>query len=115
MAVSKLTQEELQQLQQIQNSNRAVVQELGQVALAQIDLDKRQENAETFLENLRKSEADLAKVLQDKYGRGNINLETGEFISEDPIPTGTESVELPKLEKEETEVETEEPAEDTAE
>lgn len=98
MAVSKLTQEELQQLQQIQNNNQAVIQELAQVALAQINLKKRQENVETFLENLRKSEADLVKTLQDKYGIGNINLETGEFVSEDPIITG----------KEEAEVETEE-------
>lgn len=113
MATSKLTQEELQQLQQTQNSNQALVQELGQIALAQIDLDKRQENAETFLDNLRKSEADIAKALEDKYGRGSINLETGEIVTEDPIPTGNESVELPKLSKDEVEVETEEPAEDS--
>lgn len=105
MATSKLTQEELQKLQQFQNNNRAVVQELGQIALAQIDLDNRQENVETFLENLRKAEADLGKALEEKYGRGSIDLESGEFISEDPIPTGTESVELPKLEKEEVEAE----------
>tara|TARA_X000001316_G_C922073_1_gene36864 strand:- start:2347 stop:2694 length:348 start_codon:yes stop_codon:yes gene_type:complete len=114
MATSKLTQEEMQQLQQTQNSNRALVQELGQIALAQIELDKRQENAETFLDNLRKSEADIAKALEDKYGQGSINLETGEIITEDTIPTGTESVELPKVEKEETKAETEKPVKDSA-
>lgn len=115
MAVNKLTEEELQQLQQIQNQNRAVVQEFGQIALAELDNDKRRENAENYLENLRKSEADLAKALETKYGRGNINLETGEFISEDPIPTGADSVDLPKVETDKAEVETEEPAEDSAE
>ena len=101
MATNKLTQEELQQLQQIQSSNQAVVQEFGQIALAELELEKRRENAESFLDNLRQNEASLGKSLEDKYGRGNINLETGEFISADPIPTGADSVELPKLEKEE--------------
>ena len=102
MAVSKLTDEELQSLQQIQSNNQAIVREFGQIALAELDLDKRRENAETFLENLRKAEADTAKALEDKYGRGNINMETGEFISEDPIPTGAPDVSLPKLEKQES-------------
>ena len=101
MAVIKLTDEELQSLQQIQSNNQAIVREFGQIALAELDLDRRRENAETFLENLRKAEADTAKALEDKYGRGNINMETGEFISEDPIPTGAPDVSLPKLEKEE--------------
>ena len=42
-----------------------------------------------------------AKSLEDKYGIGSVNIETGEFISKDPIPTGPDSVELPKLEKDE--------------
>ena len=101
MATNKLTQEELQKLQQIQSSNTAVVQEFGQIALAELDLQNRRKNAENFLANLRNDETELAKSLEEKYGRGSINIETGEFISEDPIPTGAESVELPKLEKEE--------------
>lgn len=102
MAVNKLTQEELQQLQQIQNNQRAVVQEFGQIALAQLDLDKRQENAETFLNNLRNSESELAKALEEKYGPGNINLESGEIVTQEPIATGTDSVDLPEIQKEET-------------
>jgi len=108
MATTKLSNEELQQLQQIQNKNRAVVQELGQIALAEIDLDKRQENAETFLENLRKEEAELGKALQDKYGQGNVNLETGEFEGVEATSTGAETVEIPKIVKEETAEATEE-------
>ena len=102
MAVSKLTEEELLQLQQIQNNNQAIVREFGQIAIAELDLDKRRENAETFLDNLRKAETETAKTLEEKYGRGNINLQSGEFVSEDPIPTGAEDVSLPKLEKQES-------------
>lgn len=99
MATNKLTQEELQQLQQIQTNNRAVTQEFGQIAILQLDLNNRKANAETYLDNLRKSEVELAKALEDKYGKGSINLETGEIETEDPIPTGAPAVEIPKLQK----------------
>ena len=108
MATTNLSNEELQQLQQIQNKNRAVVQELGQIALAEIDLDKRQENAENYLENLRKEEAELGKALQDKYGQGNVNLETGEFEGAEATSTGAETVDIPKIVKEEAAETTEE-------
>lgn len=108
MANNKLTKEELQSLTDIRNKNNAVVQEFGNIALAQLDLDKRQENAENFLNNLRQEESNLAKELEDKYGRGNINLETGEFVSDEPIATGAESVDLPQIE-EPADTEVEEP------
>ena len=108
MANNKLTKEELQSLTDIRNKNNAVVQEFGSIALAQLDLDKRQENAENFLNNLRQEESKLAKELEDKYGRGNINLETGEFVSDEPIATGAESVDLPQIE-EPADTEVEEP------
>jgi hypothetical protein len=85
MANQKLTREELEKLQEIQQKNQALVSELGQIGLAQLNLDKRQENAETYLENLRKEESEFAKELEDKYGTGSIDLEKGEFIpSEQP-------------------------------
>lgn len=85
MANQKLTREELEKLQEIQQKNQALVNELGQIGLAQLNIDKRQENAETYLENLRKEESTFAKELEDKYGTGSIDLEKGEFIpSENP-------------------------------
>jgi len=80
MANQKLTQEELDKLQEIQQKNAALIQELGQIKLGEINLQKREENAEEYLSNLRKEEGDLAKELEDKYGQGSIDLEKGEFI-----------------------------------
>ena len=80
MANQKLTREELEKLQEIQQKNQALVNELGQIGLAQLNLDKRQENAEAYLENLRKDESAFAKELEEKYGTGSIDLEKGEFI-----------------------------------
>ena len=97
MANQKLTREELEKLQEIQQKNAALVQELGQIGLAQINLEKRQENAEQYLDNLRQEESAFAKELEEKYGTGSIDLEKGEFIpSEKPAPapaTETKTVE----------------------
>ena len=61
MANQKLTQEELDKLQELQQKNAALVQELGQISLNEINLDARKEAAETFLAELRESESDLVK------------------------------------------------------
>jgi hypothetical protein len=88
MANQKLTQEELNQLQELQQKNAALVQELGQISLNEINLDARKESAETFLAELRQSESDLVKELEDKYGVGSIDLQAGEFI---PAPKAEEA------------------------
>jgi hypothetical protein len=99
MANQKLTQEELQKFQEVQQKNAALVQELGQIGLAQLNLDKRQDNAEKYLDQLREEETAFVKELEDKYGQGSIDLEKGEFIpapaqtTEPKFATGTESAE----------------------
>ncbi len=80
MENQKLTQEELNQLSELQQKNAALVQELGQISLAEINLDARKEGAETFLAELKQAEVDLVKELEDKYGVGSIDLQAGEFI-----------------------------------
>lgn len=79
MATKKLTREELEKIYEIRTKNQNLVQELGQIGLAQINLDKRQEAAEDFLQTLREEERAFAKELEDKYGEGTIDVEKGEF------------------------------------
>lgn len=88
MANQKLTQEELNQLSELQQKNAALVQELGQISLAEINLDARKEKAEEFLAELKQAEVDLVKSLEDTYGIGSIDLQAGEFI---PAPKAEES------------------------
>jgi len=97
MAIKKLTKAEIQKLKDLQSNNRALVQELGQISLAQINLDKRSANAQTFLTNLRQEEDKVSSDLQSKYGSGNINLETGEIEVDEVESTGSEAVDLPNL------------------
>lgn len=112
MAKVKLTKDELQKLQTIQSNSRAAVYEFGQISLAEIDLQKRKDAALNYLNNLRNEESELAKVLEEKYGTGNINITTGEFEAAETVATGADSVELPKLDKNDDESKEEEAAEE---
>ena len=80
MENQKLTREELEKLQEVQQKQTALVQELGQIGLAQLNLDRRQDNAEKFLDQLREEESAFVKELEEKYGAGSIDITKGEFI-----------------------------------
>jgi D-alanine-D-alanine ligase-like ATP-grasp enzyme len=80
MANQKLSQEELQRIEEIQNRMQAVKTELGQLALAEIDLKNRRVNVENYLTQTQELETSLVKELEEKYGKGSIDLQNGEFI-----------------------------------
>ena len=79
MKAIKLTEEEVQALEKIKSHNESAVKEFGLISIAQLNLDKRKERAETFLTNLKNSEIAIAESLEEKYGKGTVNLTTGEF------------------------------------
>lgn len=79
MKVTKLTDDEVATVKDIQAKNDAIVKEFGLIAIAELNLDARRERAENFLEKLRQAEVDIAKNLEEKYGKGTVNLATGEF------------------------------------
>ena len=89
MAKTKLTEEEVKSLQELQQKNGALINELGSIELANISLEERRENAEKFLFELREEEKELASSLEEKYGVGSIDLQNGEFI---PAPKQEEEV-----------------------
>lgn len=79
MEVKKLSQQELQQIQDVQNKTQSVIVELGQIELLKIQLKTRREDAEVFLKQLEQEEKQLAKELEATYGKGSIDLQTGEI------------------------------------
>ena len=79
MKAIKLSSEEIEALEKIKKHNQSIVKEFGLINIAQLNLDSRKARAENFLSELRKSEVDVAKALEDKYGKGTVNLTTGEF------------------------------------
>ena len=79
MKIIKLASEEIEALEKIKSHNESAVKEFGLISIAQLNLDKRKERAETFLTSLKNSEIAIAESLEEKYGKGTVNLTTGEF------------------------------------
>ena len=91
----KFTDEELQSLQELQNTYASISTQFGQLKVSRINLERQLnslDDAERTLEENweenRKLESDLVKSLNEKYGAGSLNPTTGEFI-----PRPTEEVE----------------------
>jgi hypothetical protein len=82
----KLTQEELAQIQEMQTQYNKFVFELGSFE-AQIQgilqqkalLEKEKDGIISDIKTLGEKERELVKVLQEKYGAGNIDPQTGEI------------------------------------
>jgi hypothetical protein len=81
METTKLTIEEVEQLQAVQQKYNAVINELGNIELTKINLESRKEEVLTFLSELKTEEQTIGKELNEKYGVGTINLEKGEFTA----------------------------------
>ena len=76
----KFTPEELKDIQTLQNKINALSFQFGQLQISKIKLQDQEDFLKTQLSSLDKEESDMAKKLTDKYGKGNLDLETGEFI-----------------------------------
>lgn len=84
----KLTQEELQQIQELQAQYNKFVFELGSVE-AQLQglaktkslLETEKDNIVSDINKLGERERELVNTLQEKYGTGNIDPQTGEITS----------------------------------
>jgi len=77
---SKLTQQELQEIANIQNNFRNLLLEYGQIEVARKDLESRTQNADRLLQTYRNQEQEVARSLEEKYGKGSVDLESGTFI-----------------------------------
>ena len=80
MENTKLTQEELQQLQEMQQQNQALALEFGNLELTKIQIENRYDELVEFHTQLKDKEKEIGKELSEKYGNGTIDLEKGEFI-----------------------------------
>ena len=87
----KFTDDELKSLQELQNNYQEKQTLLGQLAVQKILLDQQMDSLETRkteveqeYEGVQQQERDLVKTLNEKYGPGSLNPETGVFT---PTPT----------------------------
>ena len=79
MGTQKLTKEELNQLKEFQSKSNEIVNTLGQIEVQKAILEGNSTSLLGEMADLREKQNTLAKQLQEKYGDGDINLDTGEF------------------------------------
>lgn len=84
MENTKLTVEEIEKLQEIQQKNAAVASELGNLEITKLQVEARKAEIVEFFNKLKEEEQTFGKELSEKYGNGSIDLEKGEFI---PAPS----------------------------
>ena len=74
-----LEQEDLQTLKSLQEETQALVLEFGEIEMISLQLEERKNKAKTFLSELTKKEQDFTQDVFTKYGKCNINPQTGEI------------------------------------
>jgi hypothetical protein len=77
--MERLTQQELEKLQELQQRGQTLINELGQIEIAKLSLQNRRENSEQLLSQLQIDEQVYTKELTNKYGRVSIDPQTGEI------------------------------------
>ncbi len=83
METIKLTQEEIDTLKSIQEANNNLMISFGQLEMTFQSLQLQKESLVKTLASLKNKETEIGTQLQEKYGNGNINIETGEFTKID--------------------------------
>lgn len=83
----KFTQEELNEIEELQVQNNRIIFELGQTEMQSFlvneELKKLQETKSTLqaqFSNFQTKEKELVTKLNEKYGTGTVDINTGEFI-----------------------------------
>tara|TARA_R110001606_G_scaffold82192_1_gene188750 strand:- start:1517 stop:1771 length:255 start_codon:yes stop_codon:yes gene_type:complete len=77
--IVKLEEKELEVLREYQSKQNSITFNLGNVDIQKAILEGQRSQILEALANLQEESNKTAKELQDKYGDGNIDLETGEF------------------------------------
>ncbi len=75
-----LTPEELQSLKDLNEKHVSLIKTNRKIEYKIIVLNKQKENLKNQIEIIELENTKLGKTLTEKYGDGNLSLETGEII-----------------------------------
>jgi hypothetical protein len=75
-----LTKEEIETLSQLQQQQNDLVFGLGQTEYQISFLNKQKDDIKTQLNEIEQTQRQSGQELEQKYGQGTINLESGEFV-----------------------------------
>ena len=83
----KFTTEEIDEIKDLRDKNNNLISEMGGLELEKLLLEKRLDSVHEAKEKLEKdfillqeTEKNLVEKLNEKYGAGTVDLESGEFI-----------------------------------
>lgn len=79
MEVKKLSQEELQEINQIRSEYTTTYANIGLIQVKIKELESESLSYYEGLESLKQKEVEVFEKLKSIYGNGTIDLETGEF------------------------------------
>jgi len=75
----KFTEEELTNLKTIQSKSQEATLKCGQLYLSKLRLEAQEKFLQDQIKELEQEEVQFAQQLTNKYGKGSIDIETGEF------------------------------------
>jgi hypothetical protein len=81
MEKTVLTTDELQSLKSFQSTRSQIINDFGIIEFQIQELKTQKEMLVKALANLKVEENKVSQELQEKYGEGNIDLTSGEFVS----------------------------------
>lgn len=76
-----LTKEEIQQVTKLREEFNTLTISAGEIEMQIINLQLQKEQIKDNFKKLQTQESVIVNELENKYGKGTISLETGEFIS----------------------------------
>jgi uncharacterized protein with PIN domain len=80
MEKTVLSKEEIDNLSSLQNQQDNFVIQLGQIEYQKNLLNQQKQKINQQIESFEQNQIQLAKQLEEKYGKGTVNLESGEFV-----------------------------------
>ncbi len=72
--------QDIDKIKKLQENLTSIGTQFGQIKIAKMKLEDQEIVLKKQLDLLTKEENSIAKAFTDKYGRGSLDVETGEFI-----------------------------------
>lgn len=85
--VIPVTDQDVENLQIIKKRREVLVQEAGAIEMLRLNIKKREQKALQFDLETENMEIALAKELEERYGKGHIDIEKKVFIPIEPVST----------------------------
>ena len=77
--MTKITEQEIEKVKGLRVKFDQLVNTIGQVEVQLYNLQEQKKELQVSLLNIQQEESTLAKELEEKYGKGTVSLDTGEF------------------------------------